>query len=325
MLKSTIVDVRVRLVPSKKLLDFLDAQKEHFQQVTENVAKVMKQKGLTLPLSTKIIKDNEVVTKRPKIDQALLKKITENIANTPKKTVNDKQDSSEEKDNEASGETTEQAKNVLYLSDLHWLSSTLVELRSRDHCQVFLHQLIESCELILPENEMKPRNPELEARCQRLRAEQHNRDYLKMTKNVDAGLKNYPEDTISYQSKCWLAQTSLLTKWFSYLSVKSLNKQIIAVVQFIFSVAAGFTFGFFGVNLMVGPLPFGFRILLGVIVALIIALAEMYFLAKKLHEYDEVLDAPKRKPQQPTPVKRKVVAQPPAEGSQVQKLKPHAD
>jgi len=76
MLKSTIVDARVRLVPSKKLLDFLDAQKEHFQQVTENVAKVMKQKGLTLPLSTKIIKDNEVVTKRPKIDQALLKKIT---------------------------------------------------------------------------------------------------------------------------------------------------------------------------------------------------------------------------------------------------------
>ncbi|XP_036673028.3 uncharacterized protein [Drosophila suzukii] len=305
MLKSTIVDARVRLVPSKKMLDFLEAQKEHFQQVTENVAKVMKQKGLTLPVSTKIIKDNEVVTKRPKIDQALLKKITENIANTPKKPVNDKPDFSE-KDDEENEETTEQPKNVLYLSDLHWLSSTLVELRSRDHCQVFLHQLIESCELILPENEMKPRNPELEARCQRLRAEQHNRDYLKMTKNVDAGLKNYPEDTISYQ-------------------IKSLNKQIIAVVQFIFSVAAGFTFGFFGVNLMVGPLPFGFRILLGVIVALIIALAEMYFLAKKLHEYDEVLDAPKRKPQQPTPVKRKVVAQPPAEGSQVQKLKPHAD
>ncbi|XP_037728749.1 uncharacterized protein LOC119559751 [Drosophila subpulchrella] len=306
MLKSTIVDARVRLVPSKKLLDFLDAQKEHFQQVTENVAKVMKQMGLILPLSTKIIKDNEVVTKRPKIDQALLKKITENIDNTPKKPVNDKRDSSEEKDDKASEETTEQAKNVLYLSDLHWLSSTLVELRSRDHCQVFLHQLIESCELILPENEMKPRNPELEARCQRLRAEQHNRDYLKMTKNVDAGLKHYPEDTISYQ-------------------IKSLNKQIIAVVQFIFSVAAGFTFGFFGVNLMVGPLPFGFRILLGVIVALIIALAEMYFLAKKLHEYDEVLDAPKRKPQPSTPVKRKVVAQPPAEGSQVQTLKPHAD
>lgn len=73
---------------------------------------------------------------------------------------------------------------------------------------------------------------------------------------------------------------------------------------------------------MVGPLPFGFRILLGVIVALIIALAEMYFLAKKLHEYDEVLDAPKRKQPQPgTPSKRPV----PAKASGVQTVKPHSD
>lgn len=86
------------------------------------------------------------------------------------------------------------------------------------------------------------------------------------------------------------------------------------MAQFIFSVAAGFTFGFFGVNLMVGGLPFGFRILLGVIVALIIALAEMYFLAKKLHEYDEILDAPKRK-KPDTPIKT----------SGVQKLKPHIE
>ncbi|XP_017082749.1 transmembrane protein 199 [Drosophila eugracilis] len=304
MLKSTIVDTRVRLVPSKKLLEFLDVQKNNFQKVTENVAKIMKQRGYTVPLRTKIIKDNEVPCKRPKIDQSLLEKLTENIDSPSEEPVNDKQDSPGKNDNEE--EKPEEVKNVLYLSDFHWLSNELIELRRQDHCQVFLHQLIESCELILPENEMKPRNPELEARCERLRAEQQNRDYLKMTKNVDAGLKHYPEDTISYQ-------------------IKSLNKQIIAVVQFIFSVAAGFTFGFFGVNLMVGPLPFGFRILLGVIVALIIALAEMYFLAKKLHEYDEVLDAPKRKPQPSTPVKRKVVSQPSADGSQVQTLKPHAD
>lgn len=97
------------------------------------------------------------------------------------------------------------------------------------------------------------------------------------------------------------------------------------MAQFIFSVAAGFTFGFFGVNLMVGPLPFGFRILLGVIVALIIALAEMYFLAKKLHEYDEVLDAPKRKPQPASPAKRKQIVKPSKDGSGDQIVKPHAD
>lgn len=66
--------------------------------------------------------------------------------------------------------------------------------------------------------------------------------------------------------------------------MKLINRQLIAVLQFIFSVAAGFAFGFIGIELMVGDLDFGFRLLLGVICSLIIALAEIYFLAKKLNE-----------------------------------------
>lgn len=66
--------------------------------------------------------------------------------------------------------------------------------------------------------------------------------------------------------------------------MKQINKQLIAVAQFIFSVLAGFAFGFIGVELIVGNLDFGFRLLLGIICALIIALAEIYFLAIKLNE-----------------------------------------
>ena len=68
------------------------------------------------------------------------------------------------------------------------------------------------------------------------------------------------------------------------VTVKMMNRQLIAVLQFIMSVGAGFAFGFIGVEYMVGELDFGFRLLLGVICALIIALAEMYFLAKQLAE-----------------------------------------
>ncbi|XP_017023603.1 uncharacterized protein [Drosophila kikkawai] len=306
MLKSTIVDTRVRLVPSEKVLTFLDAQKEHFKLVPENVARLMKLKGYKLPVSTKIIKDRDVPSQRPKIDQDQLKKLIADIPDLPEKTADAMKpvSSQETEEDTEQDEPRTEIKDVLYLSDLHWLTDVLHDLRREEHSEVFLHELIETCEMVLPENEIKQRDPELEARCQRLREEQQNREYHKMTKNVDAGLKNFPEDTISYQ-------------------IKSINKQIIAVAQFIFSVAAGFTFGFFGVNLMVGPLPFGFRILLGVIVALIIALAEMYFLAKKLHEYDEVLDAPKRKPQATTPVKRRQIVK--SGGSGDQKLKPHAD
>lgn len=66
--------------------------------------------------------------------------------------------------------------------------------------------------------------------------------------------------------------------------MKQINRQLIAVAQFIFSVAAGFAFGFIGIELIVGNLDFGFRLLLGIICSLVIALAEIYFLAKKLNE-----------------------------------------
>lgn len=68
--------------------------------------------------------------------------------------------------------------------------------------------------------------------------------------------------------------------------MKQMNRQLIAVAQFIFSVLAGFAFGFIGVELIVGDLDFGFRLLLGIIIALVIALAEIYFLAKRLATED---------------------------------------
>ncbi|XP_062125385.1 transmembrane protein 199 [Drosophila sulfurigaster albostrigata] len=292
MLKSTIVDTRIRLRPSKKVLEFLAKHKEHFDDAPANLAQILKKNGYKLLEKTTILKDSEISTKRPAIDTKLLAKLTSNV---PDLTATEESEQEEEQEELEDEKPQPVDGSYLYLTDLHWLHDVMIKLRAKDITNVFLHELIESCELILPENEFKPRNPELEARCQRLREQQQNREYQKMTKNVDATLQHYPEDTIAYQ-------------------LKSINKQIIAVAQFIFSVAAGFTFGFFGVNLMVGPLPFGFRILLGVIVALVIALAEMYFLAKKLHEYDEVFDAPKRKQ-----------AEESVKSSGVQKVKPHIE
>lgn len=56
-------------------------------------------------------------------------------------------------------------------------------------------------------------------------------------------------------------------------------------------------FGFLGVQLIVGDLDFGFRLLLGIMAALTIALAEIYFLAKKLSEED--YEEPVQKPAPP--------------------------
>lgn len=146
----------------------------------------------------------------------------------------------------------------LTVSDLRWLKYNI-------DLEFPLHELLTKWGIEIPEPPVIPRNPELEARVQRLRVEQEERDYRSMTKNVDSVRIKHPDDSIGYQ-------------------LKMMNRQLIAVLQFIISVGAGFAFGFIGVQYMVGELDFGFRLLLGVICALIIALAEMYFLAKQLAE-----------------------------------------
>ncbi|XP_034942916.1 transmembrane protein 199 [Chelonus insularis] len=164
------------------------------------------------------------------------------------------------------------SKNVdlLKLKDIKWLNNYLIEYRKNSDTKIYLHELLQNIELNLPSPKITPRSPELEARIQKLTAEQNTREYRAMTKEIDPGRKRFPEDTIAYQ-------------------MKEINKQLIAVAQFIFSVIAAFAFGFIGIELIVGNLDFGFRLLLGIICGLIVALAEIYFLAKKLSEgYDEV-------------------------------------
>ncbi|XP_069675249.1 transmembrane protein 199 [Periplaneta americana] len=152
----------------------------------------------------------------------------------------------------------------LCLADIKWLQDQFVINHDSDRPNSF-HDLMIGCDVKLPQPKIEPRSQELEARIQRLKAEQATRDYKAMTKNVDSVRAHEPEETIAYQ-------------------LKQINKQLIAVAQFVFSVLAGFAFGFLGIELIVGNLDFGFRLLLGVMFALIIALAEIYFLAKKLSE-----------------------------------------
>ncbi|XP_024937123.1 transmembrane protein 199 [Cephus cinctus] len=165
----------------------------------------------------------------------------------------------------------QRANVVLKLKDIKWLNEYLEEYRKSSDIKVYLHDLLEGADIDLPMPKVTPRNPELEARIQRLTAQQNAREYNAMTKGVDPVRRQLPEDTIAYQ-------------------MKEMNKQLIAVAQFVFSVLASFAFGFIGIELIVGNLDFGFRLLLGIICALIVALAEIYFLAKKLNEdfYEEI-------------------------------------
>lgn len=90
---------------------------------------------------------------------------------------------------------------LLGLQDLTWLYDYINENNKNSQEKVYLHELLEGSEIILPKNKEVPRNPELESRCQKLKAEQENKVYNDMTKNVDNVRKRYPEDTIAFQSE----------------------------------------------------------------------------------------------------------------------------
>lgn len=105
---------------------------------------------------------------------------------------------------------TNETDKLLSLQDLHWLYNYLNKNNRGSENKVYLHELIDGSEIILPKNQTVPRNQELENRCKKLRAEQQNKVYHEMTKNVDNVRKKYPEDTLAFQSRYKLHEVILL-------------------------------------------------------------------------------------------------------------------
>lgn len=93
------------------------------------------------------------------------------------------------------------ANATLKIEDLKWLNKYLKERRKTAKEKVYLHELIDDSDVILPTPKETPRNPELEARIQKLTAQQNAREYQAMTKSIDSVRKFLPEDSVAYQSK----------------------------------------------------------------------------------------------------------------------------
>lgn len=132
-----------------------------------------------------------------------------------------------------------------------------------------IYELLNESEIVLPKYEPPPRNSELEARVQRLRFEQENREYKAMTRSVDpahsretGGLGDVGRE------------------------MRTVNKQLVSGAQYLLSVIGTF----FGVFILLGAATqdYGVRALLATVSALIVGLAEMYFIIREdLNEEDK--------------------------------------
>jgi len=130
--------------------------------------------------------------------------------------------------------------------------------------KVYLHELLCDSEVVIPELEIPKRNPELEKRVAHLRNVVAEKEYQRMTKNVNFTSRFKPEDSIGYQ-------------------MKQMNSGLIGVIQLVISLAAAFLFGYMGIEVFVGyTFDLAVRLLLGIMCALIVGAAELYFLAINL-------------------------------------------
>uniref|UniRef100_A0A6P7GAQ5 Transmembrane protein 199 isoform X1 n=1 Tax=Diabrotica virgifera virgifera TaxID=50390 RepID=A0A6P7GAQ5_DIAVI len=241
-----IVNSAIRIKPSEKLLTYIKNLKD-FNHLSV---------GIVNPLPKNTAKDKPP----PKLYHLINEDDQIYIKDTSERRKNDVFTSPLTKDSNVND-----AESLFSLEDLHLLYAHILKINKNADTKVYLHEILEGCEIILPKNEEIPRNEELDRRCKQLQAEQANQKYFDITKNVDSRKKVYPEDTVQYQ-------------------LQQMNRHLVAIFQFVMSVVAGFTFGFVGLEIIVGSLDFGFRLVLGIVCSLMVALAELYFLAKKLNE-----------------------------------------
>lgn len=145
----------------------------------------------------------------------------------------------------------------LTTEEIKWCHTKMKERGIPDR----VHELLSESEIILPKYEPPPRNPELEARVQRLRFEQENREYKNMTKSVDS-----------------LHQNEMSGLGEIGKELRSVNKQIVAGVQYLLSIVGTFFAIFIAVGMTTSD--YGVRALVATISAVIVGLAEMFFIIR---------------------------------------------
>lgn len=182
MLKIEIKDPTIRIRPSIQLVDYLKTLKRE-PKIPKNIQQLIGKK-------TSVFDENiDFITNLNKNESELFQKVL-------KAPIEREENSTEPQENGSKVETP-----LLESYDLKWLLTVLQKRREDDPKTPYLHELMQGSDVILPKNEYQERNPELEARCQRLRREQEQRMYDQMTKNVDNVRRPQPDESIGAQSK----------------------------------------------------------------------------------------------------------------------------
>ncbi|CAG06365.1 unnamed protein product, partial [Tetraodon nigroviridis] len=127
----------------------------------------------------------------------------------------------------------------------------------------YLHELLEDSSLHLPEYVKPPRNPELVARLERIKAKLANEEYKKITRNVN---------TQEISRSGTLAEIGQ--------QVRSVKAVVVTIFNFLVTVAAAFACSYIGSQYLFSDTAA--RVLAAVIAASVVGLAELYVLVRTM-------------------------------------------
>lgn len=217
-LTGSLVDTNLRIYPTDQLKAFLKTIKT-CDTLPHNIINVIK---VTSKETSQSYKNSEIKPvnltssdlKNIKSIKSIYSSTAEESDNEGKGVDKNETFNSESKDDDSSKNSrdkpskeklekmAETKENFLVTSDLDWLYNYIKCRRNEGDKNIpYLHTLLTGVYVDVPENEVLKRNPVLEARCVKLRAQQEAREYRKMTKGVDNVRMRFPEETISYQCK----------------------------------------------------------------------------------------------------------------------------
>jgi len=143
-----------------------------------------------------------------------------------------------------------------------------IEDQQNNRSSFRLHEFLQRSKIDLPSLPKQERSAELEARCERLRAQQANREYRDMTRNVDAHTaKESPLSEIGRE-------------------VRAINRHLITLFNMLFTVVGSFFFAYMGTSYLYpsGPGAFAGRLGAGLVTATIVFFADLYFVIRTLDE-----------------------------------------
>lgn len=199
MSKLPIKDPRITVIPSKDLEKFIKAHFYREPNLPEAIEILCKKKTVK---GSRSIGDPSIAcpVEFTPAEKSLLREV--NSKQVEENDLNAVSAAEEEilQEDDSTTQLRRDDSPTLLLSDLKWLNDALNRLRTKEEDVPYLHEFMQKCTLILPENEQQERNAELEARCQKLRKEQEAREYKAMTRNVDNVRTHMPQDTIAFQS-----------------------------------------------------------------------------------------------------------------------------